>query len=615
MLKPELHIFEIGPELRDRLRPRILGALFDSVREIPSRRRTSGPPLLTVTEAKERLCEKLPVYQEHVGRELPREWRNLTVTPLDVGNTLHEWLGSAVVFFRREGAQTLRDALHDKSGEDLYEYVWNALLQRKLAALARSSGMLTNDSGLRVCDMVMECTKLWTRELCKDIDGRKPKDFSPSAYLLDVESDIEGIIKSENGEKVRLRGRPDALSFDRVTGELRLWEYKFGRQGQYELQVAQVLLYMELLEAVKGWPCKKGFLAVFRPVEDESIPDDVQRQLGIRAVSPPFPIEVENAFDGYVGNEAAVRQIKIDLTLALRETPPRMDQNIMFCGPPGLGKTELARRVARCLGTPLVDVNATTIRNLDQLVSMIDSTLESTSYRAEQVGEFSGKPLLRYPPLVLFIDEAHELRRRPDQYLNFFEPKDRRCHTSASVCDFKAATILLATTDKGKLPKPFLTRFHIIDLRDYSAEEVGGMLVNYFKSCNKKVPQPLCLGLARIGRLVPRIAIERSTDFIRKHQYSSDLYPLTDQGLKRMMTEFWLVDDQGLTSNDVEYLRCVADSPKGLSMLVSLLPYGKEEIETVVEPYLLQINAIRRTNRGREITEAGRRIIDGLPRQ
>ncbi len=610
MLKPELLVFEIAPELRDRLKPRILGALFDSVSEIPSRRRTSGPPLLTVTEAKERLAEKLPVYRDPVGAALPREWRNLAVAPLEVGNTLHEWIGSAVGFFRRDGAQILRDAIRNKSGEDLYQHVWHSLLQRKLAALARSSGMLLDDSGRRVCDMVVECAKLWTRSLCEDVGSRNPAEFSPSAYFLDLESDMEGTIRSETGQKIRLRGRPDALSFDQVAGELRLWEYKFGRQGQYELQVAQVLLYMELVEAVKGSSCKKGLLAVFRPIEDESVTDEVRRQLGARTASPPFPTKVNNAFEGYLGNEAAVRQIKIDLTLALRESPPRMDENIMFCGPPGLGKTELARRVARCLGTPLVDVNATTVKTLDHLVSMVDATLESTGHGAEQAGESSGKPVLKYPPLVLFIDEAHELRKKAAQYLNFFEPKDRRCNTSSSVCDFGAATILLATTDKGKLPRPFLTRFRIVDLCGYSAEEVGLMLLDCFRAHKKEVSQSICLALARVGRLIPRIALERAKDYLKKHEFSSDDYPLTQEGLTRMMTEFWLVDEQGLTLNDVEYLRCVSNSPKGLSMLVSLLTYGKEEIETVVEPYLLEIGAIRRTARGREITETGRRIID-----
>jgi holliday junction DNA helicase RuvB len=132
----------------------------------------------------------------------------------------------------------------------------------------------------------------------------------------------------------------------------------------------------------------------------------------------------------------------------------------------------------------------------------------------------------------------------------------------------------------------------------------------YFRTRGKEVSPNLCEAVARVGRLVPRIAIEHTEDFLRKHDFGPDAYPLTDDGLRRMMSEFWLVDDQGLTANDVEYLRCVADTPRGISVLVSLLPYGKEEIETVVEPFLLQINAIRRTSRGREITEIGRRIIE-----
>ncbi len=612
MLKPEVFIFEIGQALRSRLRPKILGAILESLAEIPPRRRTrNGIPLLTVTEAKELLTLKSPVYRDIVGAALPPEWRINGGDALEVGNSLHEWLENSVVFFRREGAQILRDALGKRTGDDLYQHVWQSLFRRKLAPLARSSGMLSDDSGLRVSDMTIECMKLWTQKLCEDIQGRRPDEFSPSAYFLDVESDIEGTIASDDGGKFRLRGRPDAVSFDQAKGELRLWEYKFGRQGQYEIQVAQALLYMDLLEAAKGSQCKKGLLAVFRPIEDTSIPDEICRKIGARKASPPFPPQVEHAFAGYIGNAAAVRQIKIDLTLACRETPPRMDQNIMFCGPAGLGKTELARRVARCLGTPLVDVNATGIRSVEHLVSMIDSTLESEGYSAEQAGDSSGKPLLKYPPLVLFIDEAHELRRKADQFLNVFEPSDRKCYTSRAVCDFQAVTILLATTDKGRLPKPFLTRFRIIDLSGYSVEEVGQMLANGFEMSQRQVPQAVCEALARVGRLVPRNALERMGDFLRKNEYSPDLYPLTPDGLRQVRTEFWKCDEQGLTESDLLYLHCVSDSPKGISTLTGLLPYGREEIETVVEPYLLQIGAIRSTNRGREITEIGRRIIAG----
>ncbi len=609
MLKPDVYELHVTPELRAKLQPKVMRALLDDVqRRTPKRAAYKGMPSLTVSEAKERLAVVLPAYRQSIGEHLSLEWRNLAVDPIDVGKTLHQWMAEAIMFFRRHGGHAVRVALTNNSVDQIYAQVWKALFHQCLRSLVRQSGMLAQPSGARTCDALIECMKVWCRQVCETLAGTNSADFSPITWFLDAESDIEAVITFE-GRSLHLRGRPDAVFFNHQKGELHLWEYKFGRQGRYELQVAQVLLYMALIESAKGIHLPHGFLTVFRLVEDTEVPREVREKLGIDEPQPPFPDAVEKAFQGYIGNDAAVHSLKVKLTLALRESPPKMRSNVMLCGPGGLGKTELARRLARGLGAPLIDVPATSFKNLVELLSQIDRPLVAQGLQPEEIGTDSGRPKYKYPPLVIFLDEAHKLSRRADEYLNFFEPRERRAVTADRVGDFTDATILLATTDQGKLPPPFRTRFKIIDLMPYSVEDVGIIVRLEFERSGKHVSRDVCEALAKVGRLVPRTALLKAGEFLEYHSYQPDSYPLTTEGLHRLMKQTWLADANGLTRNDLLYLRAVDLAPRGISALTSLLPCAREEIETVIEPHLVQIDAVKMTNRGREITEMGRAIL------
>jgi Holliday junction resolvasome RuvABC ATP-dependent DNA helicase subunit len=284
---------------------------------------------------------------------------------------------------------------------------------------------------------------------------------------------------------------------------------------------------------------------------------------------------------------------------------------LMFCGPGGTGKTELARRMAEALRTPFVDIPATSFRDLDDLVQRIDSVVEDSGATPELIGTDSGMPLLRYPCLTVFIDEVHAMAKKADAYLNMLEPKERRAVCKDRVCDFGNTVFLTATTDKGKLPTTFLSRFRIIDLRQYTLDEMCEIVRRPFDLAGKKVPGEVCAVLARIGRFIPRVALERSHEFLEYHDFSPELYPISEDGIREIMEKIWNVDSNGLTANDVTYLNCLQSGPKGFQALATLLPCGKEEIEMRIEPYLLQLGAIRLSGRGREITEIGRAMLMG----
>ena len=607
MLKPDLFIFDIIPDIKSKLRPKIARALEKSLKELPPKKLVKGVPHLTISEAKERLEMEFPYFQPVLSDRDIKEAKGLDYDPREIGNILHRWLGDATIYFRRQGSNMAKEWA-GKASKNSYPHLWRSLFDNKILALIQSEGLLGTDQAVRLADFLVECLKLWTERLADFLETFQPGKFNPQQSFLDVENELEGLLRF-GGIQINLKGRPDTVFLD-SSGRIILWEYKFGRQVNYETQIAQTIMYMDLLEAIKGASWQKGRLAVFYPQDDDRAPIDIIDDKPRKAAAITFPPAVNRAFEGFIGNEPALRQLKIKLSLALRRDEISMPVNIMLCGPGGLGKTEIANRTAECLGLPLVSVNAKSFNSLEKIIAQVDRLLSSHNLESQEGGMDSGAPKYVYPPLVLFLDEVHLLGKKAEEFLNLFEPKERRGVLPHKVVDFSHASILAATTAKGKLPGPFLNRFNMIDLLPYSMDEVGQIVTRFFREKGIQISPQTAESLARAGRLNPRESLNRAKDFHERHIFNNEVYPLSVVGLEHVRRD-WMIDDIGLGPNDHEYLKYLADGPRGLNSLVSALPVGKEEIETVIEPFLLQLGLVRTGNRGRELTEKGRKLIFG----
>ena len=596
---------EVTPDMRHALEPLILQALDSYAGQLAketSSPKKRGSVQITVSQAIEVLAARQPQWREKLTPVISGVREQLRgSSPRESGIKLHVLLKEVHLLLRREGAGAFREAFARADTNERKSILWTSVFSRRAIGWLEEQDLLGSPDGLEVADSIVECLKLWVDDLAQTMTTMKACP-EPSDFFLDVEGDVSATLTGARFD-IKVRGRPDALLLRPSGPEVELIEYKFAEPDLVELRIAQVVLYMALLEKAKGVKCSRGSLVFFRgsrPI-DENAPSSQSE----------FPSEVDDAFRGYIGNAPTVRRLKIGLALARRNQPAMMGDNYLFTGPGGLGKTELARRVARALGSIFVNLPAGGVRGIDDLVETVDQALSDEGKEATEAGRESGRPVYKYPPLVLFFDEVHELRRRADQFLNLLEPKERRAVARDKIGDFSAATILGATTDLAKLPGPFLTRFRRVDLEPYTAEDVAKMLMPVFADSGLQISEEVALLLAKIGRCNPRRSLEFAKEFRDQHNFAPRAVPLTENALTKLAKEEWRVDAYGLNSNDYLYLSALQTGPKGLGSLQQIIPVAVEEITKLIEPYLLQLGAIKLTPGGRALTVKGEQLLKG----
>jgi Holliday junction DNA helicase RuvB len=164
-----------------------------------------------------------------------------------------------------------------------------------------------------------------------------------------------------------------------------------------------------------------------------------------------------------------------------------------------------------------------------------------------------------------------------------------------------------ATTRLGLLSNPLRDRFGIpLRLNFYSIDELKLVLTRASKLLGSNLSEDGALEVASRSRGTPRIALRllrRICDFALVEGQIEINSKVADAALSRLE-----VDKIGLDNNDYRYLKFIADNyaggPVGIETIAAALSEQRDSIEETIEPYLIQIGLLQRTQRGRVITNS-----------
>jgi Holliday junction DNA helicase RuvB len=312
------------------------------------------------------------------------------------------------------------------------------------------------------------------------------------------------------------------------------------------------------------------------------------------------PIESDLDLDEYKLRPQYLREyigqddVKGNLDVFIKAAKLRNESldHVLLYGPPGLGKTTLAYIIANELGVNIKTASGPAIEKTGDLAAILTSLQEGD---------------------VLFIDEIHRLPRYIEEVL-YSAMEDFTLDiiingdsSSRSVkIDLPPFTLVGATTRIGDLSSPLRDRFGIISHLDYySIKDLIKIVKRTSKVFDIDIDENAALELAKRSRGTPRIAnrlLKRVRDFTLVNEMDKITEEITKSSLDKLK-----VDSEGLDELDHKLLNTIITKfnggPVGIDALASSIGEEKATIEDVYEPYLLQNGYLKRTNRGRVVTE------------
>lgn len=328
---------------------------------------------------------------------------------------------------------------------------------------------------------------------------------------------------------------------------------------------------------------------------EEYFAEDIDNRLLDAAVptdSPEAEIEITlrpRTLEDFVGQSHIKEPLSISLQ-ASREREEAME-HILLYGNPGLGKTTLAHIIAREMNVNIKVTSGPALERVGDLAAIL-SNLQ--------------------PSDVLFIDEIHRMNKTieevlysamEDYALDIIIGKGPAARTLRM--PLEKFTLIGATTKLNLLSAPLRDRFgHVYHLNFYEPEDLECILKRNSSILNVQIDEEAIQMISRRARSTPRIAnrlLKRVRDYA---QVRHDGTVTKDIGNKAL--DMLHVDQLGLDQVDRTILSAIIDQfnggPVGLNTLAAAVAEEMETIETIYEPYLLQIGMIERTPRGRKAT-------------
>lgn len=324
-------------------------------------------------------------------------------------------------------------------------------------------------------------------------------------------------------------------------------------------------------------PIKEDKLINIAPTGDEQVLDNALRPRTLKE---------------YVGQENICRQLRIYIQAACQRAEPL--DHILFFGPPGLGKTTLARLIAHEVQANIVASSGPVLEKGRDIAALL-SNLERRD--------------------VLFIDEIHRL---PPPVEEILYPAMEDYSIDIMLGEGAAArplslrvapfTLVGATTRSGLLTSPLRARFGIVlRLGFYTSEELVHIVKRSAGILGIRINEDGALEIAKRARGTPRLAnrlLRRVRDYA---EVETNPAARIGQTVAAAALKMLGVDSGGLDEIDRLFMRIILEKftggPVGIENIAAAMHEMRDTLEDVVEPFLIQQGFIKRTPRGRVATE------------
>jgi Holliday junction DNA helicase RuvB len=286
-------------------------------------------------------------------------------------------------------------------------------------------------------------------------------------------------------------------------------------------------------------------------------------------------------FDDVVGQQDVVERLRVSV-VGCKNSGGVMP-HVLIDGPPGLGKTTIASAIANEMEVNLYTLNAANVRSVKNILPYLMGIA---------------------PRSVLFIDEIHRLPKLVEEFLYpvmedfvlsiMVEDKPEQI-------DIPAFTLVGATTSGGSLSQPFYDRFQIKEhLSFYSHDDLAKLAELNAKKLGIDLDQDTALEIAKRSKGTPRILNGRLQWYKNCVAYYKD----KNMGVDDIFNSQG-IDGNGLDLYDRMYLDTLVKhrgNPLGLKSISSLTGIAIETIENSIEPFLVRMGFVIRTQKGRVIS-------------
>jgi len=308
------------------------------------------------------------------------------------------------------------------------------------------------------------------------------------------------------------------------------------------------------------------------------------------------------SLDEYIGQTRLKTMLKMSISAAKSRKEPI--DHVLLYGPPGLGKTTLARVIANEMGARIHMTSGPSLERPRDIVGLV--------HQLEQ-GD------------VLFIDEIHRLNKVAEELLYpaiedfVIDLTSGKGHATRSMrLPLPKFTLVGATTKAGRISKALRDRFGFAcRLEFYDIDELSLIVARTSQLLGVQVSAPAVKVIASRARGTPRIA-NRLVRLVRDFTQFQGITAI-DEAFAIQALESYQVDMFGLDNTDRRFLEILINNyeggPVGIDTIAVTLGEDNETLEDVYEPFLIQSGFIQRTPRGRVATARAYKHLGLTPTQ